>query len=466
MTARVLVIGLDAGDPTTVRELAAAGRMPTMARLLAEGAVRPMTEPRGGAYVAERWTSIATGVGPAVHGFHTWARYDTGRDGDRTVSVDPHATPRIWDVLSAAGRRVAVIDVPRQPPSDVNGILIHEWGTHDRTVGTETSPAALVAALEAEHGEHALAAARAEGEPNVSTCDVICRSGRERRTNHQLRALDALLRASVRTKSGASEALLGSEPWDLFFTVFGESHCATHQLWHLHRPTTPRDRESRALLGDPVEETFATIDASIARHLDLAGPDTTTFVVLHTGMETRGGGRDLFPAVLRCLPDAAALVPCSVPTGNGIRLLVRGRDPGGVVEPGDVEAVVERVRASLLELVDDRTGTAAVASVRRRAEVVPELADDDRLADLYLEWHEHGSLDRVSSPELGIVHADRVGVRTGDHTPDGLLVVHGAGATPGGAEPIDPVEVAPWIAELLGVPFDPAQPRTAFASSS
>src|SRR5690606_10069319 len=155
------------------------------------------------------------------------------------------------------------------------------------------------------------------------------------------------------------------------------------QFWHLHRPTKPRDRESRALLGNPVEETFATIDRSIARHLELAGPDLTTFVVLHTGMTHQGGGRHLFPPVVARLPDAEALVPCSVPTGNGIRLLVRGRDPDGILDPREIDAVVDRVRASFTALVDDHTGEPAVASFRRRAEAVPELAHDDRLPDLY-----------------------------------------------------------------------------------
>jgi predicted AlkP superfamily phosphohydrolase/phosphomutase len=343
----------------------------------------------------------------------------------------------------------------------VNGVLIHEWGTHDRTVGTETTPAPLVAALEAQFGEHALSAASADREQHVSTCDVIHWSGYGARTNEQLRSLCNLVRESVAVKTAASEHLLASEPWDLFFTVFGETHCATHQLWHLHRPTTLRDRESRALLGDPVDETFTTVDASIARHLELAGPDATTILVLHSGMEHQGGGRQLFPAVLRRLPDAPALVPCSVPTGNGIRLLVKGRDPDGVIDPGDVEAVAARVRASFLALVDDHRAEPAVASVQWRAEVVPELADDDRLADLYVEWHEHPALDSVSSDELGSVHVERAAARTGDHTPDGLVVVHAPGVVAGTFDAIDPVAVAPMIMQRLGVPFPSSQVLTA-----
>ena len=206
-----------------------------------------MTEPHGGTYVAERWTSLVTGVGPAVHGYCTWARYDTGPDGDHGVELDPAGVPRIWDVLSAAGRRVAVLDVPRQPPADVNGVFLFEWGTHDQTVGFETGPASLVEDLEARFGQHALEATRTERVRHVATCDVILWSGRGRRNNEQQRRLRELFERASRPKTQASEHLVASEPWDLFFTVFGEPHCATHQFWHLHEPSTPpRPRVARA----------------------------------------------------------------------------------------------------------------------------------------------------------------------------------------------------------------------------
>ncbi len=466
MTARVLVVGLDAGDPATVRALAAAGRMPVLARLLAEGAQHPVTEPRGGTYPAERWTSMVTGVGPATHGYSTWARYDTGRDGDHAIELDPAGVPRVWDVLSAAGRRVAVLDVPRQPPADVNGTFLFEWASHDRTVGMETSPASLVEELESRFGEHALAAARTDRVRHIATCDVILWDGRGHRSNEQQRRLRDLIQASVATKAQASEHLLDTEPWDLFFTVFGETHCVTHQFWHLHEPASPRDRESRALLGNPVDDTFTTIDASIGRHLELAGPDATTIVILHTGMCASRGGNQLLPALVARLDDGPALLTCSFPSSDGLRLLVAGRDPGGTIAPSDVATVVARVREALLALVDDATGRPAVRAVPTRAELVPGLTDDDRLPDLIVQWDGDRVIEQVSSPELGTVRAERIGARTGEHTPDGLVIVHGPGVEPGVHDAMDAAELAPRIAALLDVPYPRADSLLTASTSS
>jgi hypothetical protein len=105
MSARVLVVGLDAGDPTTARTLAADGRMPVLARLLAESAQYPMTRAYGGAYVAERWTSIATGVGPEIH----WLLHVTPAGRDRTEVEEASDAQR----RRVAGSVLGAVGVPR-----------------------------------------------------------------------------------------------------------------------------------------------------------------------------------------------------------------------------------------------------------------------------------------------------------------------------------------------------------------
>jgi hypothetical protein len=121
----------------------------------------------------------------------------------------------------------------------------------------------------------------------------------------------------------------------------------------------------------------------------------------------------------------------------------------------------------LFALVDDASGLRAVRAVPTRAELVPELFADNRLPDLLVEWEGDGIIEQVSSVELGTVRVDHVSARTGDHTPDGLVLAMGPGIEPGMHAAIDPVEIAPRIARLLGVDYPmPSNELTASASSA
>jgi len=57
--ARILCVGFDACDPETALELAAAGRMPSLARLLTTAARCPLRHPFG-LFVGALWTTFAT----------------------------------------------------------------------------------------------------------------------------------------------------------------------------------------------------------------------------------------------------------------------------------------------------------------------------------------------------------------------------------------------------------------------
>src|SRR5207245_1995314 len=71
--------------------------------------------------------------------------------------VDPRDTrgEPFWDALSAEGRRVAILDVPKTVPSPrINGIHIVDWGTHDPELDFCTAPESLASEIEARFGVH------------------------------------------------------------------------------------------------------------------------------------------------------------------------------------------------------------------------------------------------------------------------------------------------------------------------
>lgn len=134
-------------------------------------------------------------------------------------------------------------------------------------------------------------------------------------------------------------------------------------------------------------------------------------------------------------------------TDTHIRINVRGREAGGLVDPSDYARECERVVDFVRQVRDARTGKSALADVIHLRPDGP-LEDGGPDADLLLLWE--GAPDAIEHPEVGTIgpfpHA-----RTGAHTSNGFALVAGPGiahADLGGRSAFD---LPPTILDLLGV---------------
>ncbi|MET0849834.1 MAG: alkaline phosphatase family protein [Candidatus Rokuibacteriota bacterium] len=129
----LIVIGLDAAEHRLVSRWCDAGDLPTLRSLRDAGAFGLVRSPDGigddGA-----WASFCTGVLPARHGRYHHRQLQPGR---YTVgSVGPLGRSPFWETLSHAGRRLAIVDVPKSPQSaELNGVRISNWLVHGRNGG-------------------------------------------------------------------------------------------------------------------------------------------------------------------------------------------------------------------------------------------------------------------------------------------------------------------------------------------
>ncbi|MBV9310105.1 MAG: alkaline phosphatase family protein, partial [Solirubrobacterales bacterium] len=129
--------------------------------------------------------------------------------------------------------------------------------------------------------------------------DYAFRAGEHRTPAEEVELLEGML-AGARTKSEISTNLLEREPWDLFISVFGETHSIGHQSWHLHDSSHPRfDPALRARLGDPLARVYEEMDRALAHHLRLADENTTVLVLLSHGIGPHNDGTHLLPEILR-----------------------------------------------------------------------------------------------------------------------------------------------------------------------
>jgi predicted AlkP superfamily phosphohydrolase/phosphomutase len=138
---------------------------------------------------------------------------------------------------------------------------------------------------------------------------------------------------------------------------------------------------------------------------------------------------------------------------SAIRINLKGREPFGVVAPGEeYEQVCDGLRDRLLELENPATGRAAVRWVRRAGELYqgPRLHD---MPDLFVEWDHSAPINALQSARVGTVSGTLSADRTGDHWQQGLLLGRAPAFFRGESAPIRTQDVAPTLLDLLGVPI-------------
>jgi Flp pilus assembly protein TadD len=138
----VFWLGLDGLDFELLDRLASEGRMPNWKRLSSEGftaklrSFAPLISPI-------LWTTAATGVAPDQHRVLDFQEVDPGTGRKVPISGFSRAVPAVWNVASAAGRKVGVVGWwATHPAEEVNGFFVTD---HASPILFEKLPLAGVA---------------------------------------------------------------------------------------------------------------------------------------------------------------------------------------------------------------------------------------------------------------------------------------------------------------------------------
>jgi predicted AlkP superfamily phosphohydrolase/phosphomutase len=472
-----LFLGLDAMDRDLISQWAEAGILPTF-RSLFERATFGTSRNPPGLFVGAVWPSFFTAVTPARHGRYCYEQLVNGTYGVRRfLSSDLKRSP-FWCCLSDAGRRIAIIDVPKSPLTpNLNGIQLVNWGTHDPEVDNafRTWPPPSARQLSVRYGADPVGDCNHIGR-NVAGIEAFCRN----------------LEARIHAKVAICDALLEREEWDLFLVAFAESHCVGHQCWMLHDPTHPsHDKRLARAVGNPLQRIYVALDAAVGELLLKAGPDTTVFVLASHGMgphydatfmlddilerldpqpgagrrQAAAWGRTYVDALLRRVwlgrPPRLRLPVArrrffSIPNNEvygAIRVNMVGREPRGLVHRGtEYDALFADLRRKLLTLVNCDTGQPVVHDVFRVADVYQ--GDVDDLPDFCVEWNLTDPISSVASPAMGTIRRRFRSVRTGDHKPKGFFWAAGPGIQARRRiEPVSVMDFGATVAALLDVPL-------------
>lgn len=497
MAAKLLAIGFDALEATLVDRWADEGVLPNFAELRRRG-VELALDNDVEMFPDTVWIDTQTGRRGAklgwywrpaqVHEGEGTLRHNTETDFDLTA---------VWDHASAAGKRVAVFDIPYAQPRPLNGVLVRELGTHGPAYGPGSFPEGLVEELEARHGVYPMPHRFTSTSRGYTGCDS------QDGSREALMPLPERIRTAIRIKEAMYRDLLAREDWDLFLGTFCEAHCAGHQLWHFFDERSPwHDPDAPPELANGFRDAYVQLDTSLGAVIDAAGEDATVLVFASHGMGPHIGGWQLLPEIMIRLgygtaPAAVSSIRSRLPrplreairavlpgrvraslkdsmgiaaqpferrqtraaavmngTNGAIRINLKGRDPHGSVEPGaEYDAICDELVQALGELRDRETGEPVVTAVVRTDDVFSAEDRHPNLPDVIVRFRDDRPVASVTSPRIGTVTEparDREFPRSGDHTAvsRAWLVAPGLERSSGRARLVD---LAPTMLSILGV---------------
>ena len=292
----------------------------------------------------------------------------------------------------------------------------------------------------------------------------------------------AELERSIERKCAATEWLLARGGWDLFLTVFKESHCVGHLCWSAFGETQ-----------EPLRRIYRALDTAIGHLVERVAAATPVIVFSSLGMEANHSGEHLLDTVLEKLERhiaprrtvlrrmrerlrreqngaltergraRAARVAYTVDHNEGsgaVRVNVAGREPRGMVRRGrELDELCDRLTNELLALTDPEDGHPIVERVLRSDRVYVG-AHLDELPDLLVVWRRNAPIRGAASAAIGEVRVPAPNRRPGNHVEGGILFARGPAIGRDVQLPrADIVDLAPTLAAQVGVRLEDVDGR-------
>ena len=263
MGKKVIAIGLDAAPPELLNQWMAKGLLPNLRSLRTDGAYASLTSLDY--FKAETpWTTFLTGCMPQKTGYWGPVKLQSGTYAVEEIGAYDFQQ---YAPFYALGHRyrVAAFDIPQSTLSDdVNGIQVLGWGAHSPQTPSHSKPEHLFTQIQEQYGEHP-----ALHKDHGSWWDSA-----------YINRLRQSLLEGLKRRVDICLSLLRQEEWDLFLTIFGETHSAGHDLWHLSQPQHPvyPYRPEMMSQGDPMLEVFQAADDAIGKILAETTDDTNVVV--------------------------------------------------------------------------------------------------------------------------------------------------------------------------------------------
>lgn len=412
----LVILGFDVGDAASIERWAQEGRLPTIASIMRRGChgriAGPEQECEHGAAL-----SLYSGISRRQHGYYYFRQIQPGTYSLRKVSPHELGVSPFWSHLRNHGRKVAIIDAPETGLVDgLPGVQISNWAVHEALSPPSSMPPTLLQEINQKFG----AAVAVDENYHADRAEEL--------------QIHQRLRQRIEKKGTVCRHLLAGDEFDLVSVTFYEAHTASHQFWK-HGSGTNGPNE----LTHAIRDVYEAIDRQMGLILEQLPAHANVVILSLFGMQDqfpttglmeafcqRLGyqvrqqsarrsfrpidlARRLIPQRVRFalsqhlsadtqerlladqlrqgtdwLKTTAFAIP-SLYTGF-IRVNLHGREPEGSVEPGkEYKALLDRIEADLMQLIDPPSGERAVQRVHRTVDVFGG-GPPASLPDLFVEW--------------------------------------------------------------------------------
>ena len=260
MKNSVIAIGLDAADPVLLENWMSQGYLKNLQRLREGGAYGRLNNIEY--YKAETpWTTFLTGCLPEKTGYWSPIEFHEGTyQAEQINAYDFDEYPPFYAL--GEDYRVAVFDIPQSKlREDVNGLQVLAWGAHSPQTPSHSQPPSLLKDLISEYGEH----------------PALHKDHGDWWDTAYLKRLSEALKIGIDRRVAICRNILKQENWNLFLTVFGETHSAGHDFWFLNQPDHPL-YPYKPEGSDLMLEIFERVDRAVGEIID-AAPENAHIVV-------------------------------------------------------------------------------------------------------------------------------------------------------------------------------------------
>ena len=283
-TAPVIWLGLDGLDWEILDRLVAEGQMPNWKRLVSEGysskieSFVPILSP-------VVWTTVATGVGPDAHRVLDFQEVDPKTGEKNPISGRSRAVPAVWNLASAAGKKVGVVGWwATHPAEEVNGFFVSDRACPILFERAPHSGVAFPPALDSGVAKTVERDGRVAPEDLSRFVDVpaeeisLALEGHEGLEN-PLVALSRIL-SSTRVYQRAARDLYDKTLPDLMMLYLE----GTDEIAHLFAPETPPklscvSERDFARFQRAVPEYYSLVDQMLGQWMRRAKEDHATLIV-------------------------------------------------------------------------------------------------------------------------------------------------------------------------------------------
>ncbi len=460
VSRRVAVIGLDCAEPSLVFDRWL-DQLPVIKSLVERGTWGTLrsTDPP---ITVPAWSCMMTSRDPGqlgVYGFRN--RKDFGYQSLSVARSDAITTPRLWDLLGAAGKHVITVGVPQtSPPVPVSGELVSCFLTADPREDPFTYPPEL----------------RREIEELVGPYHVDVRNFR---SDDRDRILAEIYEMTEQHFTVARH-LLDTRPWDFFMMVEIGVDRIHHAFWRYLDESHPDFVENHRY-RNVILDYYRYLDDEIGDLLTRFDNDTDVFVVSDHGARAMQGSicinewlqREGYLTLVEPPSEQVPLHQAKVDWsrtrawGEGgyycrLCLNVSGREPHGVVRDSDYDALRDELITRLEEMAGP-DGKPLGNRVYRPEDLWVEqngIPPDLLVYFGDLGWRSNGS---IGSGQIFSFEND-TGPDDANHARYGMLIGAGPRMRRSHREDRDIYDLAPTIMELFGLEIPETMRGKSFAS--